>query len=118
MKLHCHNWQLVQDPDTFDGRSALCCSTRLVRVKIDTNYFACAVGDCFWSLHCIGQAYGHPKVNHPNTGQPAGVVHVGHARYLLGQIRVCESGILWAIEYIILGRYDKERGTRLYCGES
>jgi hypothetical protein len=108
----------VKDPDTFDGRRALCSVTRLVWIKIDANYFACAVGDCFWRLHCVGQAYGHPKVNHPNTGQPAGVVHVGNAGYLLRQIRVCELGILWAVKHIILGGYDKERGGRLYCGES
>jgi len=50
VKFHCHSWQLVQDPDTFDGRRVLCSITRLVWIKIDTNYFTCAVGDCFWRL--------------------------------------------------------------------
>ena len=68
VELHCHSWLSAKDPDTFDARCVVCSSTRLVRIKIDDNYFACAVRDCFWGFHCIGETYGHPKVNHPILG--------------------------------------------------
>ena len=68
VEFHCNRWQPVKDPDTFDGRCVLCSSTRLVRIEIDANYFACAVRDCFWSLHCVGEAYNHAKVDQSNTG--------------------------------------------------
>ena len=119
VEFHCNSWQPVKDPDTFDGRCVLCSSIRLVRIEIDANYFACAVRDCFWSLHCVGEEYNHAKVDQSNTGQPACIVHVGNAADYLRQICVCEPGVpLWAIEYIILCRYDKERGSRLYRRDS
>ena len=34
VKFHCHSWQLVQDPDAFDGRRVLCSITKLVWIKI------------------------------------------------------------------------------------
>ena len=118
VELHCNSWQPVKDPDPFDGRCVLCSNTRLVRIEIDADYFACAVRHCFRSLHCVGEAYNHAKVEQSNTGQPACIVHVGSAADELRQICVCEPRVHWAIEYIILCRYDEERGSRLYRRES
>ena len=94
---HCNRLQSVKDPHTFDGKSVLCSSTRLVRIEIDANYFACAVRDCFWSLHYVGEAYKHAKVDHCNTGQPVCIVHVGNAADYLRQKCVCELGVQWPI---------------------
>ena len=103
VKLHCHGGQLVQDPDTFRGRTGLCSISRLVWIKIDANNFACAVGDCFWCLHCISQAYYHPQVDHGNSGQSASAVHVWHGGNLFRQSRVCDFEHSWSIEHIIRG---------------
>ena len=118
VELHCDSGQHAKDSDTFDGSCVPCSITRLVRIKIDANDFACAVRDCFWRLHCVGEAYNHSKVDQSNTGQPACIIHIGNAADYLRQICICELGVLWAIEYIILCRYDKERGNRLYRRES
>ena len=79
VELHCHSWQPAKDFDTFHGRCVLCSITRLVRIKIDANYFASAVCDCFWRLHRVGEAYNHYKVDQSNAGQPACIVHAGSA---------------------------------------
>ena len=62
VEFHCHSRQPAKDPDAVDGRCVLCSSTWFVRIEIDANYFACAVRDCFWGLHCVGEAYDHSKV--------------------------------------------------------
>ena len=71
-------------------------------MEIDANYFTCAVRDCFWRLHCVGEAYDYSKVDQSNSGQPACIVHVGNAADHLRQIGVCEPAVQWAIEYVIL----------------
>ena len=57
VEFHRDSWQPVKDPDAFVGRCVLCSSTGLVRIEIDANHFACAVRDCLWRLHCVGEAY-------------------------------------------------------------
>ena len=66
------------------------------------------------------QEFLSPLCRYPALSQSltAGVVHVGNAGYLLHQIRVCEPGVLRAIEHIVLGRYNAERGSSMYRGES
>ena len=88
---HCYSWKFVEDPDAFVRRRLLRSNTRLIWIKIDANYFTCAVGNCFWRLYCIRQAYDHAKMDHGNTGQSARGVHVRDGSQLLIYIYIYAS---------------------------
>ena len=72
-------WQTLENYNSV----ILLCSVHINRIQIHANDDARAVSDCFWGFHCIRQTNLHPYVEQRYAWEPASVVHVRSACYLL-----------------------------------